>query len=288
MMGIDRQDGFRNFLRVALLKWLIIGSPLIFLIVYFATSPVFIQPQYRAEAIIYVPLAIFTQQYEQQGIGFGGNMEIDGHIQLLHSTQVLDSLAAIFGFAERLNIDLGKPDGRSRLYNALRSRIKIEKTRYSSVSVTVRDADPERAASMANEVIRLGDVIREIILYENRLTAYHFALELYEQKLKEVGEMEQKMQSVDFVPGSYLLTDPANPVRVRTQYEAALWAMTERKNQYETISKSLQTPLPGAYVVSPGVPSHNPYWPRRILFSLAAVVLFVLLTFFIEMIRLDA
>jgi uncharacterized protein involved in exopolysaccharide biosynthesis len=287
-MGKDRNDGFKSFLRIGLLKWLIIGSPLTFLIVYFVTSPVFVQPQYRAEALIYVPLAIFTQQYEQQGIGFGGSMEIDGHIQLLHSTQILDSLEVIFGFAERWDIDLNKPDGRSRLYETLRSRIKIEKTRYSSVSVTVRDADPELAASMANELIRLGDVIKEIILFENRLSAYHFALELYEQKLKEVTEMEHKMRSADFVPRSDIQADRANNYPIRTLYEAEIWAMTELKSQYEAISKSLQTPLPGAYVISPGVPSHNPYWPQRVLLSLAAVVLFVLLTFFIEMIRLDA
>ncbi len=287
-MGIDRNNDFHNFFRMALLKRLIIGSPLTFLIVYLVTSPVFIQPQYRAEALLYVPLAIFTQQYEQQGIGFGGNMEIDGHIQLLHSTQILDSLDAIFGFAHCWDIDLTQPDGRSRLYETLRSRIKIEKTRFSSVSVTVRDADPELAASMANEVVRLGDVIREIILFENRLSAYWFALELYEQKLKEVNDIEHKMRSVDFVPGYDFLTDSTNPFRSRTLYEAALWALTERKNQYETISQSLQMPLPGAYVISPGVPSHKPYWPRRGLLSLAAVVLFVIMTFFIEVIRLDA
>lgn len=267
------------------LKWLAVGFAGSFVLIYLISSPLFFKPRYHAEALVYVPLSIFIHQFDQQGIGFGSNAEIDAYIQFIYSTQVLDSLEVTFGLAERWDID---PDqgaaGRSQLHDRIRSLIRIGKTRYGSVSVGVRYTDPALAAGMANELVRLGDVAREQILSENRFAAYTFARGLYEDKLKEVAELEKEIS----LSAHAVAQEGMEQLRLLTLYESELQVLTMRKDRYETMKKSLETPLPAAYVVSSAVVPHQAQWPPRLLWSLGAAFAFVLLALFTEMIRRDA
>lgn len=268
------------------LKWLAIGIVLTGILAYIATSPVFIKPMYRSEAIIYVPLTLFSQQFDQQGIGFASNVEIDGHIQILRSTQLLDSLERQFNLSGLWNMNINNDAGRNKLYQKIQSRIDISKTRYSSVSVSVRDHDPERAAAMTNAIVRLGDVIKEDILLENRISAYQFARELFEQKEAEVLMIEERLGMVTdkterIFPGT-------ENFRQRTMYEAELWELTARKNHYEKLRKSLDTPLPRSYLISPAIASHKASWPPRIPIVLGAILFYILVALFVQIIRKDA
>ncbi len=126
-------------LRSKFLKWLLIGMAVSFILVYVFSSSLFVRPLYRAEAVIFVPLTLFSQQFDQQGIGFASDAEIDGHIQMLQSTRLLDSLAENYGLADIHGIDRHTAGGDHRLHQKIRSRVDIEKTRYNSVSVRVSD-----------------------------------------------------------------------------------------------------------------------------------------------------
>ncbi|TVQ86299.1 MAG: hypothetical protein EA393_12390 [Bacteroidetes bacterium] len=268
------------------LKWIAIGIVLTGILAYIATSPVFIKPMYRSEAIIYVPLTLFSQQFDQQGIGFASNVEIDGHIQILRSTQLLDSLERQFNLSGLWNMNVKNDAGRNKVYQKIQLRIDISKTRYNSVSVSVRDHDPERAAAMANAIVRLGDIIKEDILLENRINAYQFARELFQQKEAEILMIEERLGMVTdeterIFPGTENL-------RQRTMYEAELWELTARKNQYEKLRKSLDTPLPRSYIVSPAIASHKPSWPPRIPITTGAIVFYILIALFVQIIRKDA
>ena len=293
--------------RFSFIKWIAGGSAGIFLLMWLLTSPLFIKPVYQSETIIYVSLTLFTQQYEQLGIGFGNNEEIDAHIQILRSIRMLDSLDSIFRLSERLAIDMSDPDGPSRYYRAAGSMITTEKTRYGSVSVRVRDNDRLLAAEIADKIVLLGDLIKEDILLENRLAAYNFAKELYREKLEETLEMErqimeqgtiltlQRMQngttdsSKAYIYDRSQRADGVNPGAVRhlTLYEAELWELTSLKTNYERVRKSLDTPLPRSYVVSPATVAEKPVWPSRMILAVAAVIAFVIIMVFIWIIRMD-
>lgn len=284
--------------RFRFMKWLIAGSTGTFIMVYLLSSTVFIKPAYRSETVIFVPLTLFSQQYNQQGIGFGNNEEIDGHIQILKSTRLLDSLDAHFNLSGLWNIDIDAPGSRSRFYRKINTMIKIEKTRYNSVSVSVRQHDPEMAAAIANRSVAMGDIIKEDILLENRLSAYNFAKELYEQKKEETEVMERHIRDTEstFPPqdksGKPLQTGQKETefpehVRLITIYEAELWELTSLKNRYELLRKSLETPLPRSYIISPAVVSDKPAWPPRILLSLMAMIAFSIMMIFIRIIRMD-
>ncbi len=267
------------------MKWLGAGILITAILAYVVTSPVFVKPMYESEAIIYVPLTLFSQQFDQQGIGFGNNIEIDGHIQILRSSRLLDSLDSRFGFAKLWDIPIWDSGGRSRLYKKIQSRIDISKTRYSSVSVSVRDHDSERAAQMANAIVEFGDVIKEEILLENRLSAYQFSKELFEQKQAEILVLEERMELINDEKES--LTPASDSFRQRILYEAELWELTARKNQYEKLRKSLNTSLPRSYIVSSAIASHSSVWPPRLLIAAGAVFFYFLIAVFIQILRKD-
>ncbi len=272
----------RNFL-----KWLAIGAFISFLLVYLFSSPLFLKPLYRSEALIFVPLTLFSQQYDQQGIGFAGDAEIDGHIQILKSTRMLDSLDARFELAGYYEIDPAKPGSRKKLYDRIQRKINIEKTRYNSVSVSVVDRDPGVAADMANAIVNLGDVIKEDVLLENRLAAYQFAKELYMQKKADFEAFEQSLGMADTLMVFIATAAHFGTRREQVTFESKLWELSQRRIKYETLRKSLEVSLPKSYLISPAVVAHKPDWPPRVLLSLAATIVFIITLIFVEMIRKD-
>ncbi|MGB0432570.1 MAG: hypothetical protein ACPGLV_18985, partial [Bacteroidia bacterium] len=139
----------------------IIAGALASMVVYIATSSAFIKPLFKSETIIYVPLFVPARQMENQGIGFASDKEISGHIQILNSGKMKDTLNQIFNLGERYGIDESLIGGTSKLYQTIDNNVSIEKTRYSSVSIKVEDADPVMAAQIANKLVLLGDVIKE-------------------------------------------------------------------------------------------------------------------------------
>lgn len=287
---------FSRVFRPGIVKWLLAGAAGTFLLVYLLTSPLFIRPLYQSEALIYVPLTLFSQQYEQQGIGFGNNEEIDGHIQILKSVLLLDRLDERFNLSAAWNIDTAPAGGKSRLYDRLNSIVKIQKTRYNSVSIRVRHHDRQLAADLANHIVFLGDTIKEKMLYGNRLEAFNFAGRLYREKQDEIKELELLLTEPDLVAGMRREDENRGNVlqgensilssmKKHIIYETELRQLSSLKNRYETIKKSLETPLPGSYLISPAVASHDPVWPPRLLLSLAAAASFIILMVFFQIVR---
>jgi uncharacterized protein involved in exopolysaccharide biosynthesis len=284
-----KEHGIRwLFTRKTILR-ILLGSLLSGGLVYLLTSPWIIQPHYQSEALIYVPLTILIKQIEQQGIGFASDVEIDGHIQILKSTHMRDSLIARFGLDHKMNIDAEELGGKSKLYRAISNRIDIQKTRYNSVSVRVRDRDPERAAAIANAIIELGDIIKEDILRANRKEVYLHARTHYENKEQSVLELEKRIDSLEKSIRSGRQEQLANNelFKLRTLYSLELQELAGRKNHLETIQHGFNTALPRAYVISEAIPEASPVWPRRKLWSLAAMLTFIVVVVVIEVIRRD-
>jgi len=287
-MNIPRQGLSWIFSR-RILRLMSIGAAITAACVYFLTSPAIIEPLYESEALIYVPLTVLTKQLEQHGIGFAGDAEIDGHIQILQSARLRDSLINRFELDKELGIDLDKLGGKSKLYEELSKRIKIQKTRYNSVSIKVRNPDPTRAAAIANAIVELGDVIKEDILHANRLEVFLHAKAHFENKEKSVNVLEAQLDSLE----NELLTARnkqrinSEIFKIRTLYSIELQELAGRKNHLETVQRGFETALPKAYVISQALPGANPVWPRRILWTGLSVVAYVLIVIVIEMIKRD-
>lgn len=243
------------------------------LLTYFLSAPAIVPPRYEAEALIYVPLTIPIKQMEQQGIGFASDKEIDGHIQILLSGRLKDSLISRFRLDEELGKDLTQTGNRDFLYSWLEDHLSVEKTRYSSVSIKAWDRRPERAAEMANAVVALGDEIKENLLLENREEAYVFAQELYESKRNEVSTLEQRLDSLVLRADTSLAPVKHLYTKVSASYEQERREMLGRKGHLERERESFGTALPQSYIISEAVAPHQPNWPPRVPLAIGAFVL---------------
>lgn len=165
-------------------------------IAFILTSSVFINPKYESETLVYIPhLAKKVQLLNYSGT-VASQVEINTQIQLLKSTIILDSLIQKFELIEHYKIDIENPNWRSKSHEMLTSNIKIGKTKFGSISISVLDVDPVIAANMANAIVSFGNQVKLNIFKSNSLIAYDVAEQLYTDKLAEVGLLEFKFDSV--------------------------------------------------------------------------------------------
>ena len=258
------------------------------LLAWLLTSSMIIRPLYQSEALIYVPLSMFSVQFEQQGIGFGSDHEISAHIQILSSSILLDSLISLFVLNEDESFRELSPRDISHLYKDLNSRISIRKNRYHSVSVRVKDPDPLRAADMSNTIVRLGDFVKNQMLEENRLAALNFAEELYRVKKNELEQMERQIQILFPMKRNIPAQGMNEQGRREALYLLELEELIKRKIYYETLLKSIEVPMPKSYIASPAVASYDIVWPKRWLVSFAAAFGFFVVFIFFEILKQDA
>lgn len=255
------------------------------LLVFVVTCPLILKPLHEAEVIVYVPLTILSQQLNQQGIGFASDREIDWYIQILKSNQLTDSLVKKYNLFTYFKIDTAELDAKNQLYRKMESRIIIEKTRYGSVSIRVRDNDAKRAADMANEVIALGEVIKRNLLFPNRQESMRYVESLYNQKAAEVGKLQKALDSLRNtdrgIKNNYLYN------KTLTLYNLEFQELISRKGIYEREQKNFDTPLPMAYVISSAVPKSQIIWPKQKLLMAAGVGIYLLLLVVTEIIRRD-
>lgn len=250
-----------------------IGIAITVMLVYLATMPALIKPIYESETILYIPLTNLNQQISQQGIGFANEHEVDLYIQILRSTVLADSMKKRLGITS------------NSFYESLESNLKVEKTRYSSVSVKVRDTSPEKAAYMANLTVKLAESIKNALLYPNRKEAMLYNKSLYEQKILEVAGLKRKIDSLALHTGNPLKDlDYEGAV---TEYKLELQELIGRKNQYEHAMKDFDTPLPNIYVISAATAATKPSFPRRGLLCITAAFVYLCMYVTIEVIKRD-
>lgn len=254
------------------------GAIICILLTLLVTMPFLTEPVYESEAIVYVPLVIPNQQISQQGVGFAGEHEIDAYIQILKSNILADSLL------NQLGSGSGTPENKNQVYKKLASRIKVEKTRYGSVSIKVRDNDPKRASDLANHVIIWGESIRQNLLLPNREEALLYSRSLYDQKAEEIRVLEKAIDSLEQTGA--VLKKAFEYEKALSAYKLEFQEYILRKNQFERAKKDFETPPPKVYVVSPAVTAEK-VWPRRGVLCVVVVLVYSMVLIVIEIIKRD-
>lgn len=271
-------------------KFKLIGivASLAFILTYVGTSRAFITPLYKAETIIYVPLFIPARQMENQGIGFASDKEIDGHIQILISGRMKDTLAKIFNLYEHYNIEDGTAGAKSILYSKIEERVAIQKTRYNSVSIEVRDESPEVAAEMANKLATLGDIIKEELLSLNRRVTLSFAVKVEKKQEAFLKRLQNQRDSLieKNLEDTVAIRKDINGIDklLYREYENLLTKKDNVRKEQENVS----SPLPSSYVLTEATPGFSAIWPPRLLLSIVAFVIAGVGIWFIQLLIISA
>lgn len=103
---------------------------------------------------------------------FAGDDDIDKIIVNAESDVVKDKVIENMKLAEAYNIDMSKPEQRSKLKDIFNLNSKIKRSEYRHLILTYVDTDPVRAANVANEHVKVTEeVFRN---YYNTIKGYAY------------------------------------------------------------------------------------------------------------------
>ncbi len=127
-------------------KWkihliIITGVTLVLSLVF--SSSYFIKPKYKSSAVMYPSnVAPYSDESESEQM-----------LQIFQSTFIRDSVISKFKLIEHYGIDLNYPKWRSWLLGEWDENVKISKTQYEGVEITVFDTDPVLAKDIVNGIM---------------------------------------------------------------------------------------------------------------------------------------
>jgi hypothetical protein len=283
----DNQEGASWIWQASFVWRAVVGALVCTTAVYIVTMPRWMTPLYESEAIVYAPLTIQSQQLSQQGIGFASDKEIDWYMQLLKSNTISDSLAKHFSLYHIYSIEIGNAGAKSILYQTIHGRVVIEKTRYGSVSIRVRDTAPTRAAAMANDMVSIGETVKATIMYPNRQDAMNYARSLFDQRVLEITSLQTKLDSLQQTHLSPTGKRDLTYQKSLEMYNLKLLEMVLQKDEYKRKKKEFDTPLSRTYIISQAVPSAISVSPRRGLLCLVSMGVYWFLLIAFEIIKRD-
>ena len=151
------------------------------------SSSMFITPLYKSVAVAY-PANISPYSDES---------ETEQMLEIINSKSIMDSIIEKYDLWTDYKIDKNYKFAMTYMLNEYRSKIKIGKTPYEAISITVMDKDPFVACGIANDILKF---------YDQKVHNLH------KQKVGEVVDMydmQLKMKQRDIDSLKQNLTDLA-------------------------------------------------------------------------------
>jgi tyrosine-protein kinase Etk/Wzc len=262
------------------------------------SAPFFIVPRYTSEAIIYPPGTNSNRMLIERDARFGSDKEIDEQIQLLRSSIVRDSIIVKYDLYNHYNIDTRASDKRYRLYEKFDDLVKIDRTRYNSIAITVSDVDPGTAAAIANDIISIGDAYKATIIREKLQEAFDalsktifdlsFQIDEIATAINKVHNREvvsgsafNKAMGVDQLREQLQIKDLMKSARETNQinrleqlylYESKLQQMATVRLSYDQALISLNNQIPTSFIISPAEIADKKSYPIRWMIVLGTLI----------------
>ena len=168
-------NNFNNLSLVQLvLKWkwhIIIITVVAALCGAIFSSSMFITPLYKSVAVAY-PANISPYSDES---------ETEQMLEIINSNSIMDAIVEKYDLWNDYKIDRNDQFARTYMINEYRSKIKIAKTPYEAVSITVMDKDPETACGIARDILNFYDE-KVHTLHKQKVGE---VVTMYERQLKE-------------------------------------------------------------------------------------------------------
>lgn len=156
---------------------------------------------YRSTAIVF-PAATSTVSFSEQrnakasSMDFGEEEHAEQLLQILQSSRIRHRIVEKFDLFNYYNI---KPDASNRNFKLQKKwdkHITFERTRYGSIKIEVLDKNPEQAADIANEIVRLIDTVKNQMIKERTVHAFEIVSRKYKQLESEKLNLEDTLMKL--------------------------------------------------------------------------------------------
>lgn len=190
---------------VYLFNWrkpLIIVSLVAAVLAAIFSGPTFIKPKFESTVTVFpsttnsLSKALLPQKFASRGqdiLEFGKEEEAEQLLQILNSDEIRDSIINKFNLLEHYEIDSDGKYVMTELYKTFASNISFRRTEYMSVEINVLDTDPQMAADIANDIVRLLDKVKNRIQRERAMQGLRIIEGEYLALRKELNVLEDSL-----------------------------------------------------------------------------------------------
>ena len=266
------------------------------------SSSMFITPLFKSEAVAY-PANISPYSDES---------ETEQMLQIINAQSIMDSIVEKYDLWTDYKINKDDKFARTYMLNEYRSKIKISKTPYEAVSITVMDKDPFVACDIARDILNFYDqkvhdlhtqkVGEVVAMYDQQLRMKQNDIDSLKQALTDLatnyGVLNYSGQLREVTRGFLNGSNKANELKQNLEQYGADAVDLETKiiaeaNTYSLIKKDYEqnlrffnSQLTYSNIVTEPFPADKKAFPVRwvvvALSALGAMLLSILVIFIIE------
>jgi uncharacterized protein involved in exopolysaccharide biosynthesis len=169
----------------------------------------------------------------------GSNPEIDRYLAILKSGRVVSAVITKFDLVRVYDITSYPGEKASE---ELLSNTRVEAEPEGCVTVTVWDADPQRAADMANYFVMMLNTVNGELLVANARANREFIGERYAKNLNDLAQAEDSLKSFQKRHGVIAMPQQTEESLKAGAQLAAQLAMREVDLAIQKRSQSLESP----------------------------------------------
>ncbi|MBN1187752.1 MAG: hypothetical protein JXB49_36095 [Bacteroidales bacterium] len=162
-----------------------------------------ITPKFESTAIIFPadyssPSRILLgQNYSTDHVlKFGDEEQLERMMQVLKSGAVSTDIIWGYNLMEHYGIDPNSKFKYSRLYKEYSDNVNFKKTKFMSITITVRDKDPQMAANIANDIVDMVDTAYHKIKQEQAMASYEIVRNEYNEVEKYMNYLEDSIRKI--------------------------------------------------------------------------------------------
>lgn len=166
-------------------------------------------------------LLVEHNPYRKDVLEFGEEEQAEHLLQILNSDEIQDSIINRFNLFDHYGINMRDEYAKTIMTDLYHKAIKIKKTRFNSIEISVLDKSPELAANIANEYLVLMDFVISRIRHHRATQALEI-LEASKELLYKQRELTQ--DSLNQFRAFGIISTVHQVERLTEQYAIALAA----------------------------------------------------------------
>lgn len=284
-----------------------------------------ITPRFKSTVVLFptseasTSKSLLQMNYQLDFQAVGEEEQVEAVMQVLKSDKIRDKIIEKYDLMRHYGI---KPTGMHPLYKLhafYEANVRIKRTEFNSVVISVMDADPQQAADMANDIACLADTTiwemktirakKAVELLEQVLDSIEWELdylkkEMYKYNSKGIIYFEVQIDRLIEAYGKAVLEDDERAKKEIKQeimylgdYSSDLYFAMERfdyelerysdtKNLYLQVKAEYDNRLPTVFILDKAFKADKKAYPKKsiivIIATLSTFILAVLLFLFFE------
>jgi len=156
-------------------------------------------PYYMSRAVVFPTKSNsvdFNSNSRNSVVEFGDEADAERLLQVLISPEIRDSLTKKFDLYTHYEIDSNEAHAKFEFQKAYEGNIKFDRTRYNSINIDVYDTDPQIAADIANDIVRLVDTVMNKMIRQRAIGPMYAVQSEVALIRQEMGDYSDRLRSL--------------------------------------------------------------------------------------------